>query len=44
MTKCAVIQMASGARVESNLTEAERLIQGCGQGGAKLVVLPENLP
>ncbi|MEE9423883.1 MAG: carbon-nitrogen hydrolase family protein [Methylococcales bacterium] len=42
MTKCAVIQMASGARVESNLTEAERLIKDAVRGGAKLVVLPEN--
>ncbi|MEE9344617.1 MAG: carbon-nitrogen hydrolase family protein [Methylococcales bacterium] len=42
MTKCAVIQMASGARVESNLTEAERLIKDAVRSGAKLVVLPEN--
>ncbi|HFD11791.1 MAG TPA: carbon-nitrogen hydrolase family protein [Crenotrichaceae bacterium] len=42
MTKCAVIQMASGARVDSNLTEAERLIKDAVRGGAKLVVLPEN--
>ncbi|MEE9411960.1 MAG: carbon-nitrogen hydrolase family protein [Methylococcales bacterium] len=42
MTKCAVIQMASGARVESNLTEAERLIKDAVRDGAKLVVLPEN--
>lgn len=42
MTKCAVIQMASGARVESNLAEAERLIKDAVRNGAKLVVLPEN--
>ncbi len=42
MTKCAVIQMASGARVESNLAEAERLIKDAVRTGAKLVVLPEN--
>ncbi len=42
MTKCAVIQMASGARVDSNLTEAERLIKDAVRTGAKLVVLPEN--
>jgi len=34
--------MASGASVESNLTEAERLIKDAVRSGAKLAVLPEN--
>ncbi len=42
MTKVAVIQMASGPKVNANLSEAGRLIQNAAQQGAKLVVLPEN--
>ncbi len=42
MTKVAAIQMASGPKVNANLSEAGRLIQDAAQQGAKLVVLPEN--
>ncbi|MCP4043525.1 MAG: carbon-nitrogen hydrolase family protein [Gammaproteobacteria bacterium] len=38
----AAIQMASGPKVLSNLSEAERLIGEAAHAGAKLVVLPEN--
>lgn len=42
MTKVAAIQMASGPNVNANLLETARLIQLAAEGGAKLVVLPEN--
>ncbi len=42
MHKMAAIQMASGANVEANLLEAERLIGKAVEAGAELVVLPEN--
>ena len=42
MTKCAAIQMASSPYVGANLIEAERLINEAVEGGAKLIVLPEN--
>ncbi len=38
----AAIQMASGPNVNANLLEADRLIGGAVDAGAKLVVLPEN--
>jgi len=40
--KAAAIQMASGPSIAANLTEAGRLIQIAAEGGASLVVLPEN--
>jgi len=40
--KVAAIQMASGPNVSANLTEAGKLISQAVDGGAKLVVLPEN--
>lgn len=40
--KVAAVQMASGPSVSANLMEAERLIQLAADGGARLVVLPEN--
>lgn len=42
MNKCAAIQMASGPSVNSNLLEAEKLINEAVKTGAKLVALPEN--
>ena len=42
MTWVAAVQMASGPNVSANLGEAERLIAQAVDGGAKLVVLPEN--
>ncbi len=39
--KVAAIQMASGPKVEGNLSEARRLIADAVAQGAKLVVLPE---
>ena len=42
MTWVAAIQMASGPNVSANLGEAERLVAQAVDGGAKLVVLPEN--
>ncbi|MDH5447009.1 MAG: carbon-nitrogen hydrolase family protein [Gammaproteobacteria bacterium] len=42
MDKVAAIQMASGPNVSANLTEAGKLISQAVDGGAKLVVLPEN--
>ncbi|MDD2721014.1 MAG: carbon-nitrogen hydrolase family protein [Gallionella sp.] len=39
--KVAAIQMASGPNVESNLSEARRLIANAAKQGARLVVLPE---
>lgn len=39
--KVAAIQMASGPKVEGNLSEARRLIAKAAEQGAKLVVLPE---
>ena len=42
MTWVAAVQMASGPNVAANLGEAERLIAQAVDGGAKLVVLPEN--
>lgn len=38
----AAIQMASGPNVGANLIEVERLIGVAAEGGAELVVLPEN--
>ena len=40
--KVAAVQMASGPNVSYNLIEAGRLIALAAQGGAELVVLPEN--
>jgi len=42
MTAVAAVQMASGPNVQANLLEARRLIQRAVDGGARLVVLPEN--
>lgn len=42
MSRLAAIQMASGPNVNSNLLEADRLIARAADGGADLVVLPEN--
>ena len=42
MTWVAAVQMASGPNVSANLGEADRLIAQAVDGGAKLVVLPEN--
>ena len=39
--KVAAIQMASGPKVEGNLSEARRLVAKAVEQGAKLVVLPE---
>ncbi|ROR34873.1 carbon-nitrogen hydrolase family protein [Inmirania thermothiophila] len=38
----AAVQMASGPNVDGNLLEARRLIARAAEGGARLVVLPEN--
>lgn len=40
--RVAAVQMASGPNVDTNLTEAERLIARAVEQGAGLVVLPEN--
>ena len=42
--RVAVCQMRSGANVDANLEEADRLLQGAGDGGADLAVLPELFP
>ncbi|MFP3872993.1 MAG: carbon-nitrogen hydrolase family protein [Thiohalophilus sp.] len=42
MKRVAAIQMASGPNVGANLTEAGRLISQAVDGGARLIVLPEN--
>ncbi len=42
MNRVAAIQMASGPNVSANLLEADRLIGKAVDGGASLVVLPEN--
>jgi nitrilase len=42
MTQVAVIQMTSGHDVAANLYEAGRLVAQAAEGGAKMVVLPEN--
>ncbi len=41
--KAAVIQMVSGADVDANLAEADRLLGEARRGGAQLAILPENL-
>lgn len=40
--KVAAVQMASGPNVSANLLEVERLVRDAAEGGAGLVVLPEN--
>lgn len=40
--KVGAVQMATGPNVGANLFEAERLIKEAAEGGAGLVVLPEN--
>lgn len=40
--RIAAIQMASGPRIDANLSEIARLITMAAEGGAGLVVLPEN--
>jgi nitrilase len=40
--KVGAVQMATGPNVNANLFEAERLIKEAAEGGAGLVVLPEN--
>ncbi len=40
--RVAAVQMASGPNIDTNLTEAERLIARAVEQGAGLVVLPEN--
>lgn len=40
--RLAAIQMASGSRIDANLSEISRLITMAAEGGASLVVLPEN--
>ncbi len=42
MARVAAIQMASGPNVSANLLEAARLVGMAVDGGANLVVLPEN--
>jgi len=42
MACIAVIQMVSGADVAENLADASRLLRQAAEGGAQLVVLPEN--
>ena len=42
--RVAVCQMRSGADVDANLQEADRLLQEAGDGGADLAVLPELFP
>jgi len=41
-SKIAAIQMATGPNVSANLLETERLLAEAAEGGAGLVVLPEN--
>jgi nitrilase len=40
--RVAAVQMASGPNVSANLAEAQRLVREAADGGAGLVVLPEN--
>ncbi len=40
--KVGTVQLATGPNVNANLFEAERLIREAAEGGAGLVVLPEN--
>ena len=40
--KVGAVQMATGPNVNANLFEAERLVKEAADGGAGLVVLPEN--
>ena len=40
--RVAAVQMATGPNVNANLIEVERLIRDGAEGGAGLVVLPEN--
>jgi predicted amidohydrolase len=40
--KIAAVQMATGPNVSANLLETERLVAEAAEGGARLVVLPEN--
>lgn len=42
MSRVAAIQLASGPHISANLLETERLISQAVDGGADLVVLPEN--
>jgi predicted amidohydrolase len=42
--RIAVCQMRSGADVDANLEEADRLLEEAGDGGADLAVLPELFP
>ncbi|HEX5936763.1 MAG TPA: carbon-nitrogen hydrolase family protein [Actinomycetota bacterium] len=42
--RVAVCQMRSGADVDANLEEADRLLREAGDGGADLAVLPELFP
>lgn len=42
MLNVAVIQMVSGASVDSNLEHANKLLETAKAGGAELAVLPEN--
>jgi len=44
MVRAAVIQMVSGADVDANLAEAERLIEAAARDGARLASLPEFFP
>lgn len=44
MVRAAVIQMVSGADVDANLAEAERLIERAARDGARLAALPEFFP
>jgi len=41
-TKLAAVQMATGPNVSANLLETDRLVAEAADGGAGLVVLPEN--
>jgi nitrilase len=41
-SKIAAVQMATGPNVSANLLETERLVAEAAEGGAGLVVLPEN--
>ncbi len=40
--RVAAVQMATGPNVNANLIEVERIIRDAAEGGAGLVVLPEN--
>jgi len=42
VSRIAAIQMASGPNLNANLLEAGRLLKQAAEGGAELVVLPEN--